>query len=79
MRVTAQRLLAVVLATLLLWESPAAATPLRWRIDLEAPVRFVKVLSGEVVLAGTERHLFALAHSDGSPLWRLRNVSVSFK
>ncbi len=76
MRVTAQRLLAVVLATLLLWESPAAATPLRWRIDLEAPVRFVKVLSGEVVLAGTERHLFALAHSDGSPLWRLRNVSV---
>lgn len=68
----------LLLASLAGGASAGSAPPgLRWRTDLETRVRFQKVLTDDLLLVGTERHLFGVAVKDGAVVWRLRNVSVA--
>ncbi len=69
-------LLGCMLATALSLPPLPAQSGLRWRIDLEADIRFQKLLDEDLLLVGTERHVYAVRSSDGGVVWRLRNVSV---
>ena len=47
-----------------------------WDLDLEHPVRFQRAMDENLLLAGTERHLFGVDMKSGKTLWRFRNIQL---
>jgi outer membrane protein assembly factor BamB len=64
-------LLALIFAAPAVAESP----PVAWEHAFEHPVQFHSVISEELVLVGTSRHLYAINTSNGLQRWRARNVN----
>ncbi len=64
------------LLTLYTAQAVAAGSGRLWVRHLGHPVRFLRILDQQRLLAGTERHLYRVDLETGRPVWRLRNVSV---
>lgn len=64
----------VVAACLLLLLSSAAPARPRWEAKLDGDVRFYQQTELGVIVAGTEKSLYALDAETGEPLWRRKGV-----
>lgn len=70
------RLLSALLVVSFTFNSLFPAGLVAWKLDLENPIRFQKVLDENLILVGTDRHLFAVRMQTGEVAWRFRNLQV---
>lgn len=47
-----------------------------WDLDLEHNIRFQSALDENLLLVGTDRHLFGVDMKAGKPVWRFRNIQL---
>lgn len=50
-------------------------TPILWAQDFEHDIRFQSIADAQLLVVGTQRHLYGLVPVSGAHLWRQRNVN----